>query len=78
MPGKTYKYREVLKKLKAHDKRFQEHKRRGKGSHRMLYHPDVQGAPASYPMVCHSEGDDVKPAYLAAIVRRFSLPPDFF
>ncbi|MEC9361897.1 MAG: type II toxin-antitoxin system HicA family toxin [Pseudomonadota bacterium] len=77
-PRKTYKYREVLRKLKQHDKRFEEYVQRGKGSHRMLYHPDVLGRPASYPIPCHGGGDDVRDVYLRAIIRRFNLPADFF
>ena len=44
----------------------------------MLYHPDVNGRPESYPLKCHGEGDDVRKGHLAAIRRRFRLPPDFF
>ncbi|MGH8441555.1 MAG: hypothetical protein ACRETF_01495 [Nevskiaceae bacterium] len=78
MSRKTYKYREVIKKLREHDKRFQEWRDRGKGSHRIIYHPSVNGVAASYPMVCHSEGADVHEAYLKGLVRRFNLPKDFF
>ncbi|MDP3859024.1 MAG: type II toxin-antitoxin system HicA family toxin [Stagnimonas sp.] len=78
MPRKRYKYREVLRLLKAYDKRFQEWRERGKGSHRMIYHPDVLGSPASYPIPAHSDGDEINPVYLKGIVRRFNLPAEFF
>lgn len=75
-PRKVYKYRELLKALRKYDKRFQEHKERGKGSHRFIYHPDVNGREESYPVPCHNEGDDVNPAYVKVIARRFNLPED--
>lgn len=78
MPRKAYKYREVLQLLREHDKRFQEWRGRGKGSHRMIFHPDINGRPASYPIPAHSDGDTIKPPYLKAVIRRFSLPDDFF
>lgn len=78
MPRRPYKYREVVRMLRKHDKRFQELKDRGKGSHRFMFHPDIDGAPASYPLVCHSEGDEIRVEYLLGIVRRFNLPRDFF
>lgn len=77
-PRKAYKYRELVKKLRKYDKRFEEWRGRGKGSHRMIYHPDILGRPASYPVPSHSDGDDVRDVYLKAIVRRFNLPSDFF
>lgn len=78
MPARTYTYRQLLKRLRAHDKRFREYREKGKGSHRMISHPDINGQPASYPLVCHAEGDEIRVAYLLAIVRRFNLPRDFF
>jgi predicted RNA binding protein YcfA (HicA-like mRNA interferase family) len=76
--AKTYKFREIAKKLKKHDKQFQVWTQRGKGSHRVIYHPDIQGHPVAYPIPCHNEGSDIKASYLKAIVRRFDLPEDFF
>ena len=78
MPRKRYKYREVLKLLRDHDKRFQEYRERGKGSHRMIYHPDVFGSPASYPIPAHDDGSEINPVYLKGLVRRFNLASDFF
>lgn len=73
---KSYSYRELVKVLRAHDNRFQVHKNRGKGSERMLYHPDIGGRPASYPLKCHSESDPIRPGHIPAIRRRFKLPGD--
>ena len=75
---KQYKYRELLKKLRDHDGRFEERPDRCKGSERLLYHPDVTGKPRSYVMTCHSEGHNIRAGHLSAIIRRFELPSDFF
>lgn len=75
---RQYKYRDLLKKLKGHDEQFEEHKARGKGSERMLFHPDVDGEPQSYPLTCHGEGCEIRKGHLSAIVRRFKLPKKFF
>jgi len=42
-----------------HGPRFQEIRTRGKGSERMIYHPDVAGRSESYPIKCHGEGTAV-------------------
>jgi hypothetical protein len=72
------KYREVVRTLRAHDKRFQFLERRGKGSERMIYHPDINGRPESFPVKCHGEGTELRPGVLSGIIRRFSLPRDIF
>lgn len=71
--AKAYSYRELVAKLRKHDSRFQVFKNRGKGSERMLYHPDINGRPQSYPLKCHRESDDVRRGHLSAIERRFNL-----
>ncbi len=68
---------EVIQILRAHDPRFEIYSNRGKGSHRMIYHPDVNGRAASIPMPFH-KGKDVKPGILRSIIRRFNLPADLF
>ena len=47
--AKTYSYRELVRKLRKHDPRFEVYMNRAKGSERMLYHPDVNGRPESCP-----------------------------
>ena len=74
--AKSYSYRELIKVLRAHDKRFEVYKNRGKGSERMLYHPDIGGRPASYPLKCHRESDTIRSGHIAAIRRRFRLTGD--
>ena len=76
--AKAYTFRELIKKLRKHDSRFEVYLNRGKGSERMLFHPDIGGRPESYPLKCHGEGDEVRRGHLAAIRRRFRLQPDFF
>jgi predicted RNA binding protein YcfA (HicA-like mRNA interferase family) len=76
MPKRTYNYRELIAILKDFDAQFVVYVHKGKGSHRMLTHPDVNGRPVSYPLVCHNEGDDIRTPYIVAIIRRFNLPPD--
>lgn len=56
---KPHSYRQVRKKLKKHDRRFQEIVNRGKGSHRVFFHPDINGRAAQYPVKCHGEGTEL-------------------
>ena len=71
-------YREVVKILRDHDPRFEFHEARGKGSHRMIYHPDVDGQPASFPVKYHGKATELRRGVISAIVRRFNLPRDLF
>lgn len=63
--------------LKEHDERFLVLHRRGKGSHRIIEHPDINGKRATIPMTFH-KGKDVSAGVLNSIIRRFGLPKDFF
>ena len=71
---KPYKYKRLLKKLRDYDPRFEVYVRKGKGSHRMLYHPDINGEPKSFPLKCHGEGTEISVGYIKGIIRRFNLP----
>lgn len=71
------KHHEFLSALREHDRRFAVFTNRGKGSHYMLYHPDIGGRPASVP-IPHHGGRDIPPRILAQVIRRFGLPSDFF
>ena len=75
---RSRKYRDVIRDLVEHDARFQVLSRRGKGSHRMIYHPDINGRPASYPLKYHGDDTELGPGYLLDLIRRFNLPRDFF
>ncbi len=77
MPGPK-KYREDVKALRKHAKKFEFWNKRGKGSHRIIYHPDINGRPQSFPLVCLGEGTEIRQEYLAGIISRFGLRNDFF
>jgi hypothetical protein len=72
--AKPYKFNELVKKLREHDSRFEIWANRGKGSERMIYHPDINGRPQSYPVKCHKESQELRKGVISAIIRRFSLP----
>ena len=72
------KYRDVIRILLKHDRRFEVHVNRAKGSERMIYHPDVNGQAASFPVKCHGEGTELRKGVISAIIRRFDLPKDLF
>jgi predicted RNA binding protein YcfA (HicA-like mRNA interferase family) len=63
--------------LHEHDARFQFWHKRGKGSERIIYHPDINGQPQQIPLTFH-KGQDIGKGLLKAIIRRFSLPGDIF
>lgn len=75
--AKTFKFRELVKALKEHDERFEFSVVQGKGSHRMIYHPDIDGEAKSFPVTCHGENTDMGTGLLASLRRRFNLPDDF-
>lgn len=70
---KTYTFRTLSRVLKKHDKRFEFWERRGKGSERMIYHPDINGRPESFPIKCHGENTEIRKGTLGEIKRRFNL-----
>lgn len=70
---KIYTYRELIKKLRKIDKRFEVFENRAKGSERMIFHPDIDGSPQSYPVKCHGENTEIRKGTLADIKRRFKL-----
>jgi len=76
--AKTYSYKELIKKLLEYDKAFEINTRRGKGSERMIYHPDINGRPESYPIKHHGDKTEIKKGHISALRRRFNLPKDFF
>ena len=71
------KPQDVIRILRDHDSRFELWSKRGKGSERIIHHPNVGGRPAIYPMTFH-KGQDVGKGMLKAIIRRFNLPNDLF
>jgi len=75
---KSYTYRQVIRRLKDHDKRFDVYSDRGKGSERIIFHPDIDGVERSIPIKHHGDGTDIYVGELKAIIRRFNLRHDFF
>jgi predicted RNA binding protein YcfA (HicA-like mRNA interferase family) len=73
-PRKSYKFIELIKKLKKYDSRFEIFESRGKGSHRMIYHPDIAGRPVSFPIICHGLGDEIPKRIVNNLIRAFDLP----
>ena len=74
---KTCTARELLKILRKHDRRFELNKERGKGSHALIYHPDINGKEVSYFIPC-PRGDKsiIGKGYMSDIKKLFNLPPD--
>jgi hypothetical protein len=72
--SKPYRFKELFRKLKKHDPRFEVKVNKGKGSHRELYHPDIDGEERGWPLAFHVENPEFDRAAIAAIKRRFKLP----
>ena len=75
---KIREYRFVVRRLRSHDNRFEIHQRRGKGSHRMVFHPDVRGEKRHYPLPYHGDKTPIQPGMQRDVIRLFDLPADFF
>lgn len=73
---KPYKFHKLIKALRKFDPRFEVKVKQGKGSHRQLYHPNINGQAKSFPLVCHGEGDEIDGRYIKEIISRFGLPDD--
>lgn len=74
--AKPYKFRKLIKKLKKYDRRFEVYENRGKGSERIIYHPDVNGRPESHPVKYHGANTELRKGVISSIIRRFDLPRD--
>ena len=68
------KYREIVKRLRRYDQQFEFWDERGKGSHRIIYHPDINGISRSYPVKCHGNNTELSGPVIADIIKRFELP----
>lgn len=74
---KPLKYRELRKKLRDF-RGVVEKRKRGKGSERMFYHPNINGRPAFYPVKCHGEGDELSKEVVRAARQRFNISIEEF
>ena len=74
---RTYRWSELRKILRKYDRRFDLDKNRGKGSHRTIRHPDINGKKESYTIPC-PRGDKsvISKEYLGDIKKIFNLPDD--
>ena len=75
---KTFTRRELAKRLQQHDACFRIDYSRGKGSHAIIFHSNINGEKRLYTLTGHGDGGVIRRGHLAAIVRRFELPKDFF
>lgn len=71
-------YRHIVAKLREQDKRFEIHTRRGKGSHRMIVHPDIDGGKRHYPLPYHGSKTPIAPGMQKDLIRIFQLPLNIF
>ena len=74
---RPHKPDDVFRILREHDSRFVVFVNRGKGSHRMIFHPNIDGQKRSFPIPYH-RGKEIQRGLLKALIRRFNLPNDLF
>lgn len=43
-----------------------------------MFHPNIDGKVAHYPVKYHGENTELRKGFLKAVIRRFNLPDDFF
>ena len=53
-------------------------KSRGKGSHRLFVHENINGRKISYPIKCHHEGEEIHSFITRKIRRAFNIPYEQF
>lgn len=73
---KPLTYRELWKKLNKFG--VQQFRKKGKGSHRGLYHPNINGRPVWYIVKCHGEGDELSRSVVRAVRQRFNIKIEDF
>jgi hypothetical protein len=73
---KPYKFSKLISILKKYDDRFVVFPRKGKGSHQMLYHPDINGRAVSFPLVVHGKNPEIGKYYIGDLKRTSELPDD--
>ena len=75
---KQHEYGYIADRLQEHDNLFEINARRGKGSHRMVFHPDVDGCSgiARFPIMAPKT--TIAPVMQKDLIRIFRLPEDIF
>lgn len=76
LEDKPLKYRELRRALSRFGVR--EIKHRGKGSHRLFVHPNIKGLKISYPVKCHSEGQEIASYVVRRIRQTFDISLEDF
>ncbi|MSU56764.1 MAG: type II toxin-antitoxin system HicA family toxin [Pedosphaera sp.] len=74
---RPHKPDDVFRILREYDSRFVVLVNRGKGSHRMIFHPNIKGQKRSFPIPYH-RGKEIQRGLLKALIRRFNLPNNLF
>ncbi len=75
---KAIKLQELSKRLTQYDNKFEIYHNRGKGSHRVIYHPNIAGKAESFPFKCHGKNPEIAKKQLKNIIRYFQLPKNIF
>ena len=71
---KPLRYRDILRLLR----KFGVQEIQRKGAKRMLFHPNINGKPSSYPMDIHSEHQEFSRPVVRSIRDRFNIPIEDF
>lgn len=73
---KPLKYRVLRSKLRNFG--VKEDKSRGKGSERILYHPNINGKPKIFTLKCHGEGTELDRNVIKAAREKFNIKIEEF
>lgn len=73
---KPHKFQKLVKILKKYDSDFEFFVNRGKGSERMIYHPNINGRPESFPVKYHGKNTEISKGAISDLMKRFDLPKD--
>ena len=77
MPRKPrLNYRQVRKNLRRFG--IMENPKRGKGTHRVFFHPNFRGRSRFYPVKCHNLNQQLSIKALEGIRKAFDLTEDEF
>jgi predicted RNA binding protein YcfA (HicA-like mRNA interferase family) len=71
MSDRPLRYRELYKKLRKFG--VIEKSGRGKGSERILYHPDINGRPKFTVVKCHGEGVELSKQVVRIVRDTFNI-----
>ncbi len=73
---KPLQYRILRKKLRKFG--VTEDKSRGKGSERILFHPNINGKPKIFTVKCHGEGTELSKNVVRAAREKFNIEIEEF